>query len=339
MKELLFVLTFSLSMPWAGVGQTITNPAQASTEKPAAPELSEANLLNAEAVRLHGQKKYDDALPLATRALELREKVLGPDHELVATSLYNLAGIFVAKARYADAESLLKRALKILETKFGVDSKNLTDTLEYLAMMRFAQRNNGDAEKHYLRALAIKEKTFGPEHLNTAQTLSLIGKFYFERADNPAKAAEYFMRSLAIKEKTLGPNHPDLAEALESCACALTLNDQVDEGTRYLERASKLRKVADKETVRQPGGVLQGSALRREQPQYPAEARQRRVRGSVVVEVTVDVCGRVINARALSGPDELRSVSVSAASRWRFSPTRLAGRPVKVIGTIKFNFN
>jgi TonB family protein len=340
MKKLLFVLTFSLALPCAGVGQTTSNPAQAATEKPAAtsPELSEAFRLNGEAVRLHGQKKYDEALPLAKRSLELRGKALGPDHELVATSLYNLAGIYAAKLRYADAESLLNRALRILEKKFGVDSKNLTDTLEYLALIRFAQRRNGDAEKLYLRALEIKEKAFGPEHLSTAQTLSLFGTFY-ERVDKPAKAPQYFKRSLAIREKMLGPNHPDLAESLEKCACALTLNDQVDEGNQYLERAIKIRKLAENETVRQPGGVLQGSALRREEPQYPAEARQRRVHGLVVVEVTVDICGRVINARALSGPDELRSASVSAARRWRFSPTRLSGRPVKVIGTIVFNFH
>ncbi len=340
MKTLLFVLTFSLSMPCAGVSQTTNNPAQASTEKPAAtsPELSEANRLSGEAARLHLQKKYDEALPLAKQALELREKALGPDHELVATSLYNLAGIYVAKVRYADAEPLYKRALKILEKAFGVDSKNLTDTLEQVGLMRFAQGNTGDAQKLYLRSLAIKEKTFGPEHLEIARTLSSLGRL-FERVDKPANAAEYFKRSLAIREKALGPDHPDLAETLENCACALTLNDQVDEGRQYLERANKIRKLPENETVRQRGGVLKGSALRRVEPQYPGDAKQSRVSGSVVVEVTVDVCGRVMNARALSGPDELRAASVSAARRWRFSPTRLSGRPVKVIGTITFNFN
>jgi TonB family protein len=340
MKELLFVLTFSLSMPWAGVGQPIINPAQASTEKPAAtsPELSEANLLNAEAVRLHGQKKYDDALPLAKRALELREKVLGPDHELVATSLHNLAGIYRAQERYADAETLYKRALKILERKFGVDDNHLTDTIEQIGLMRFVQGNNGDAQKLYLRALAIKEKTFGPGHIETAKTLSILGRF-FERANNPDKAVVYFKRSLAIREKALAPDHPDLAEALENCACALMLNDQVDDGGQYLERASKIRKLAESETVRPHSGFLQGSALQRVEPSYPAEARQRRVRGSVVVEVTLDVCGRVMNAQAVSGPDELRAASVSAARRWQFTPTRIGGRLVKVIGTITFNFN
>ena len=60
----------------------------------------------------------------------------------------------------------------------------------------------------------------------------------------------------------------------------------------------------------------------------------------MVVEVTVDECGIVINARALSasGSEELKSAAVSAALKWRFTRTKLDGRPVKVIGPITFNF-
>jgi TonB family protein len=55
--------------------------------------------------------------------------------------------------------------------------------------------------------------------------------------------------------------------------------------------------------------------------------------------VTVDECGRVINAEAVSGPGDLKDAAVRAARRWRFTPTKLVDRPVKVIGTIAFNFN
>lgn len=337
---LFLILTFVASLSCPIGGQTTNVSTQPLTQESTAtsPELTEATRLSHEAVRLYDQKKYDDALSSARRALELREKALGSDHELVATSLYNLAGIYRAQERYADAETLYKRALKILERKFGVDDNLLTDTIEQIGLMRFVQGNNGDAQKLYLRALGIKEKTFGPGHIETAKSLSILGRF-FERANNPDKAVVYFKRSLAIREKALAPDHPDLAEALENCACALMLNDQVDDGGQYLERASKIRKLAESETVRPHSGFLQGSALQRVEPSYPAEARQRRVRGSVVVEVTLDVCGRVMSAQAVSGPDELRAASVSAARRWQFTPTRIGGRLVKVIGTITFNFN
>ena len=91
--------------------------------------------------------------------------------------------------------------------------------------------------------------------------------------------------------------------------------------------------------IRKSGGVFQGSATRRVEPQYPRDAIAAGISGSVVVELTVDEAGRVISARAISGPVELRGAAVEAAKRWEFRPTSLSGTPVKVIGTIKFNFN
>jgi protein TonB len=85
--------------------------------------------------------------------------------------------------------------------------------------------------------------------------------------------------------------------------------------------------------------VFQGSATRRVEPTYPPLAKAARVNGSVVVEVTVDEAGNVISARALSGHPLLKDAAVNAAKGWKFSPTMLTGVPVKVIGTITFNFN
>ncbi len=91
--------------------------------------------------------------------------------------------------------------------------------------------------------------------------------------------------------------------------------------------------------IRKSGGVFQTSATRRVEPVYPPLAKAARVSGTVVVEVTVDEEGNVISARALSGHPLLKDAAVSAAKGWKFSPTMLSGVPVKVIGTITFNFN
>ncbi len=86
------------------------------------------------------------------------------------------------------------------------------------------------------------------------------------------------------------------------------------------------------------GGVLNGMALALPPPSYPDAARRMRQSGMVQVEVVVDENGKVISARALSGPSILRDVAVEAAYRARFSPTKLSGQPVKVTGQINYNF-
>jgi len=86
------------------------------------------------------------------------------------------------------------------------------------------------------------------------------------------------------------------------------------------------------------GGVLNGKALSLPAPAYPELARRMRTGGLVEVEVVVDENGKVISARALSGPPSLRDVAVQAANRARFSPTKLSGQPMKITGRINYNF-
>ena len=86
------------------------------------------------------------------------------------------------------------------------------------------------------------------------------------------------------------------------------------------------------------GGVLNGKALSLPVPTYPQIAMRSRTTGIVEVEVTVDENGKIISARATAGPTALREAAVEAAKRARFSPTKLSGAPVKVVGVINYNF-
>lgn len=86
------------------------------------------------------------------------------------------------------------------------------------------------------------------------------------------------------------------------------------------------------------GGVLNGKAISLPKPPYPAIARSARASGTVVVQVTIDESGKVISARAISGHPLLQAAAVQAAYGARFSPTQLSGQPVKVTGTISYNF-
>lgn len=90
---------------------------------------------------------------------------------------------------------------------------------------------------------------------------------------------------------------------------------------------------------RKSGGVFQASATKRVEPAYPPLALAAQVSGSVVVEITLDKEGNVTAARALSGHPLLKDSAVESAKAWKFAPTTLSGVPVKVVGTITFNFS
>ncbi|HEX8283823.1 MAG TPA: TonB family protein [Pyrinomonadaceae bacterium] len=86
------------------------------------------------------------------------------------------------------------------------------------------------------------------------------------------------------------------------------------------------------------GGILNGKAVSKPQPAYPAAAKAAGAQGTVTVRIVVDEGGNVVEAAAVSGPELLREAAVAAARRARFSPTRLSGQPVKVTGHVTYNF-
>jgi protein TonB len=87
------------------------------------------------------------------------------------------------------------------------------------------------------------------------------------------------------------------------------------------------------------GGVLNGKAVEMPKPVYPETARRARMTGVVMVEVVVDLSGKVIGARAVSGPEMLRDAAERAARQAKFTPTLLSGQPVRVAGLISYNFS
>ncbi|HEV2799992.1 MAG TPA: energy transducer TonB [Pyrinomonadaceae bacterium] len=86
------------------------------------------------------------------------------------------------------------------------------------------------------------------------------------------------------------------------------------------------------------GGVLNGKAISKPVPPYPAQAVAARASGVVTVQITVSEDGTVEKAEAVGGHPLLREAAVEAARRARFSPTRLSGQPVKVTGVVTYNF-
>ncbi|HEX8722387.1 MAG TPA: energy transducer TonB [Pyrinomonadaceae bacterium] len=84
--------------------------------------------------------------------------------------------------------------------------------------------------------------------------------------------------------------------------------------------------------------IISGKTIAKPAPPYPAIARAAGVQGTVAVQIVVDEQGTVISAKATSGNPLLQQAAVQAAYKARFSATVLGGQPVKVTGSITYNF-
>ena len=105
----------------------------------------------------------------------------------------------------------------------------------------------------------------------------------------------------------------------------------VDQGTQQPNQAQQ---AGAKPRAPISGGMLNGKAIYMPLPENQAG----QVGGVVMVQILIDEQGSVVEAKAVSGPPTLHPAAVNAARLARFMPTVLSGEPVKVTGTLAYNF-
>lgn len=64
----------------------------------------------------------DEALKLLTKALKIRESLLGDDHIHISTSYNDLGSLYLSTNNYKEALNYFNKALMIRESKLGEDS-------------------------------------------------------------------------------------------------------------------------------------------------------------------------------------------------------------------------
>lgn len=181
--------------------------------------------------------------------LVAKERSFDINHpEVVAKSLFTLAGYYIKEGRPADTEPLYKRVLDTQGKSLPPSPPNPEDRtdsgLERLASYYREQKQDIEAEKLFKQVLEIREKAQGPNHYKTVQVMVELAKLYEEQeryADTDlliehfmnlggehfdastflftrdGQDAQYYSlskRIFAIRKKILGPDHPDLANDL-----------------------------------------------------------------------------------------------------------------------------
>ena len=315
----------------------------AQTAPTLSPALQEAQKISAEVVRLFQQKKYDEALPLAQKAIAIREKELGKNHLSVGGAWRNLAYIHFQTGNQKDAERAFKNAFEIYEKNQPLapaDEKVFVELLEAVAAFEALDVDIVGAEKKFQRALEIRERLSG-ESDNTALTLLRLAQIYQIRADYE-KSLPLLLRALDIKAKKGAALDDQGREIYSTASCSLSKLNRTEEKNKLQERfypQNEDQNAPDEGKIKTiSGGVVNGKALNLAKPAYPAEAREKRASGTVSVQVLIDETGKVIFACAVSGAKELQRASEAAAYQSKFSPTTLQSKPVKVSGIITYNF-
>ncbi|MDX6611115.1 MAG: hypothetical protein QOD75_301 [Blastocatellia bacterium] len=325
-SALLFLIAINASVAIARLPAHQRFVIQSTTESG---DLAEANRLSALVVKLVKEGRYDEAKSSAAKALAIRERILGPEHEYVADSLINLSEVYIAQRQYVEAEASLHRLLRITEKKFGADSLRTGKALDRLGLTQFWSKRFPEAEKSLNRALAIKEKILSPNDAELAPTILALAEFHTKRSTHQ-QAAPFYLRAIAIWEKTLAPTDPNLLTVVDRYICYLEGSEQRKELESFLS-GRRAYKVGD---LTLADGAPYGGVRFRQFPAYSLANGTYITFDREVLRVLVDHTGKVIKAETLCRvvPDfgkELVQPSLDAAVKEKFPITLDKGVPTK----------
>ncbi|MCY7347855.1 MAG: tetratricopeptide repeat protein [Pyrinomonadaceae bacterium] len=308
------------------------------------PTSPEAMKLSAEVVTLFQQKKYDEALPLAQKVIEIQVRESGKTHLSVGQAWRNLAYLQRRRGKTDEAEKAFENALDIYELNqplAAADEKLFAELLDVVATYQAYAGKLDKAEKKLQRGLELQEKFYGRDALETSDALLKLAQVYQLKLEYD-KASPLFLRALDIKINKLGGTNDETRYVYSNAYCSLTKSGQGEQAVQLREKIYPKELDADARTSKIPriinGGVINGKALELRKPAYPAEAKAKNVSGTVKVQVTIDETGKVIFACAIDGPKELQRTSEIAAYNSRFSPTTLEGKLVQVTGVVVYNY-
>jgi CHAT domain-containing protein/tetratricopeptide (TPR) repeat protein len=177
-----------------------------------------------------------EAERLYRQAIDIYEKVQGPDGRDLAIAIDNLASLYMEHGRLAEAEQLRLRALDIFKTTLGSASPHVVTALQNLAVLYQYQERFDEAQQAFEQALNSAEAAFGPESRQVGIIADNLAGFNRVRQQF-GKAESLYVRAITVFEKALGQDHPDTALALQNYAILLGETGRPDKAEANIRQA------------------------------------------------------------------------------------------------------
>jgi serine/threonine protein kinase/tetratricopeptide (TPR) repeat protein len=180
--------------------------------------------------------QYEKALPQFTRALEIREQVLGPDHAETLESLHDQGGALLGVERMAEAVTFLRRSYEGRRTLLGDDSPDTLTSLSTYAVAVWKSGHLGEAEsllRHLVATCRAKDGADSPRSIRALNNLASV----LQDREQFAEATTCFEQALAMQVRVHGPRHPDTLKALNNLATIYQDQQQLEKAVPLLQRA------------------------------------------------------------------------------------------------------
>jgi serine/threonine-protein kinase len=171
-------------------------------------DIDRAEALDLKSIVTTRRGDIDESLLLTERALALRLKQLGEDHEEVATSYNNLGVLMRTKGNYADSRRYHEKALDIRRRVLPEMHPQTGLSLNNLGALEYAEGDFARAAEYFSESLALNRQVNGPSHHDTIASLNNLGfmKLRLGKLDEARKTLTEVYDYWVAQDKAEHPN-------------------------------------------------------------------------------------------------------------------------------------
>jgi tetratricopeptide (TPR) repeat protein len=181
---------------------------------------------------------YPSAQSLQQQSMEIRQRVLGPEHPDTLKSMNNLAATLSEEGHPAEAEKLDRETLDIRRRVLGPEHPDTLTSMNNLAAILSDEGHPAEAEKLYRETLDISRHVLGAESPATLASVNGLANA-LAREGYYGEAEKRYREMLDIQRRILGPDHPDTLTSLSNLAFILALDGH------YVEAETLQRETLD----------------------------------------------------------------------------------------------
>ncbi|KAI9840817.1 MAG: hypothetical protein M1837_001290 [Sclerophora amabilis] len=161
--------------------------------------------------------RYERALELETRALELRNTLLGSEHPDTLRSMSRVGRYFSDIGRLHKAAAVVKKVFEARQKIFGLENRETLESMECLAINYNMQNRLQEATSLMEQALDLRQKVFGEADDGTITDMSHLAAYY-RRLGRYLEALKLEEEVLLKRGRSLGEAHPDTLISMNNLA-------------------------------------------------------------------------------------------------------------------------
>lgn len=184
-------------------------------------------------------KKYDLALASYTKAVQIREKLPGPNNLIMAGDLTSLGKTYCFLEKPAEGLPYLVRALEIKKERLGPRHPTLEKDLERLVQKLKDLGKNAETLPYLENLLQVRQRKYGREGIRIALAYNTTGLVY-ARLQNYTEALVCHQRALEIRKKLSNPKDLDMVIYLANVGWSLGALGNYAEALEYIQEAVEL---------------------------------------------------------------------------------------------------